>query len=173
MFIAKNTEPEMKRSRRTEKDDDTGRPRIADIRSGEIPAPPYDLQTQIGFVIRRAHQRHIAIFTSHIEDLTPPQFAALATLESLGDRPQSQLGAMTGMDAATIKGVVDRLYSQGLVSIVDDPTDRRQKIIGITEKGGKTIAVLLPRAATVTAETLKGLSKREAATLLRLLAKLS
>ena len=43
----------------------------------------YRLQDQIGFILRKAHQRHVAIFASHIADLTPPQFAALAKLAVL------------------------------------------------------------------------------------------
>ena len=39
------------------------------------PAEGYRLQEQIGFVLRKAHQRHVAIFASKIADLTPPQFA--------------------------------------------------------------------------------------------------
>ena len=40
----------------------------------------YRLQEQVGFVLRKAHQRHVAIFASRIADLTPPQFAALAVI---------------------------------------------------------------------------------------------
>jgi len=176
MCIMKPTpDIEMTRSHRTHKEASgaAARSAMSNFEFDDAADFHYDLQSQVGFVIRRAHQRHIAIFTSHIGNLTPPQFAALSMLESHGERPQSQLGAMTSMDAATIKGVVDRLHDQGLVSIVEDPADRRQKIIGITDKGLKTIGELLPIAATVTAETLKGLTKREVATLLRLLTKLS
>ena len=31
-------------------------------------------------MLRKAHQRHVAIFAAQIADLTPPQFAALAKL---------------------------------------------------------------------------------------------
>ena len=43
-------------------------------------APDYRLQDQIGFLLRKAHQRHVSIFAAHMPDLTPPQFAALAKL---------------------------------------------------------------------------------------------
>ena len=44
----------------------------------------YILEEQIGFVLRKASQRHIAIFAKHISELTPPQFAALAKLAEVG-----------------------------------------------------------------------------------------
>ena len=45
----------------------------------------YRLQEQVGFILRRAHQRHVSIFAAHIGDLTPPQFAALAKLHDVGE----------------------------------------------------------------------------------------
>ena len=78
-------------------------------------AADYHLQDQVGFVLRKAHQRHVAIFASHIADLTPPQFAALAKLSDVGETSQNQLGQLIAMDAATVKGVIDRLKSRGLV----------------------------------------------------------
>ena len=53
----------------------------------EVEAPDdqdYLLQEQVGFILRKAHQRHVAIFAVHIADLTPPQFAALAKLYDVG-----------------------------------------------------------------------------------------
>ena len=40
----------------------------------------YVLERQVGFVMRRAVQRHIAIFSALIPEVTTPQFAALAKL---------------------------------------------------------------------------------------------
>ena len=61
-------------------------------------ADDYHLQEQIGFVLRKAHQRHVSIFASHIGDLTPPQFAALAKLADVGETSQNQLGSLVAMD---------------------------------------------------------------------------
>ena len=73
----------------------------------------YELDRQIGFLLRKANQRHVALFARRISDLTPPQFAALAKLEKVGPTSQNQLGVMVAMDAATIKGVIDRLNARG------------------------------------------------------------
>jgi DNA-binding MarR family transcriptional regulator len=139
-----------------------------EARSGE-----YRLQDQIGFILRKAHQRHIAIFAAHIGDLTPPQFAALCKLHDLGECSQNQLGQLIAMDAATIKGVIDRLKSRGLVATAEDREDRRRVIVSLTELGSATIVPLLETGQRISAETLGPLNNRETATLLRLLAKIT
>lgn len=133
----------------------------------------YLLQEQIGFALRRAQQRHLAIFASRITDLTPPQFAALAQLYEAGETSQNQLGAQIAMDAATIKGVIGRLAARGLVTVAKHPVDKRRLMVCLTAAGRLTVERLIPVAVQITADTLESLSARESATLLKLLSKLS
>src|SRR5690242_21714054 len=85
----------------------------------------YVLDDQVGFLLRVAMQRHTAIFTSRMLDsLTQTQFAALAKLYEVGACSQNQLGRLICLDAATIKGVVDRLSLRRLVTVVNDTVDR-------------------------------------------------
>ena len=96
----------------------------------------YVLDEQIGFLMRVAMQRHTAIFTSRmIEGLTQTQFAALAKLYEVGPCSQNQLGRLIYLDAATIKGVVDRLGARGFVTALNDPKDRRRRAVALTERG--------------------------------------
>jgi DNA-binding MarR family transcriptional regulator len=139
----------------------------------ETAADEYRLEDQVGFVLRKAHQRHVAIFASHIGDLTPPQFAALAKLHEIGPTSQNQLGASIAMDAATVKGVIDRLKARGLVELARHEGDKRRLLVALTADGRELVAQLIPRAEAITLETLEPLSEREAAALLRLLAKLT
>lgn len=134
---------------------------------------PYHLEDQIGFVLRKASQRHIAIFAKHIGELTPPQFAALAKLAEVGDTSQNQLGALVAMDAATIKGVIDRLKARGLVDLTRHDEDKRRLVVSLTPEGSATVARLTPLARRITQETSAPLNEREMATLARLLAKLT
>jgi len=135
-------------------------------------APPYRLHEQIGFVLRRAHQRHVAIFAAHIADLTPPQFAALAKLHEDGPTSQNQLGSQIAMDAATVKGVIDRLNARGLVELTRHEADKRRLLVSLTAEGRATVEQLIPHARQITEETLAPLNRKEAATLLKLLGKL-
>jgi DNA-binding MarR family transcriptional regulator len=133
----------------------------------------YRLHEQVGFILRKANQRHIAIFARHIGDLTPPQFAALAKLAEIGEASQNQLGAMVAMDAATIKGVIDRLKARGLVTLSAHREDRRRLVVGLSDEGRALIEKLLPLAGRITEETLAPLNARETASFLKLLAKLA
>lgn len=133
----------------------------------------YHLQDQVGFVLRKAHQRHVAIFAARIMDLTPPQFAALARLHEVGETSQNQLGQMIAMDAATVKGVIDRLKSRGYVDLKKHETDKRLLLVSLTVAGREAIEQLIPLAKTITGETLAPLSAREAAQFMRLLAKIA
>ena len=133
----------------------------------------YRLQDQIGFVLRKAHQRHVAIFAARIGDLTPPQFAALAKLADVGETSQNQLGSLIAMDAATVKGVIDRLKARGLVDLTKHDADKRRLMVSLTTEGRETVERLIPLAETITAETLATLSRKEATTLLKLLSRIA
>ena len=133
----------------------------------------YRVQEQIGFILRKAHQRHVSIFAAHIADLTPPQFAALAKLADVGETSQNQLGQLIAMDAATVKGVIDRLKARGLVELTRHEVDRRRLLVSLTAEGREAVQRLIPAAEQITAETLASLSAKEAATLMKLLAKLA
>ncbi|MCG7506454.1 MarR family winged helix-turn-helix transcriptional regulator [Mesorhizobium retamae] len=140
---------------------------------GDEPDGIYRLQDQVGFVLRKAHQRHVAIFASRIADLTPPQFAALARLYEIGETSQNQLGQMIAMDAATVKGVIDRLKSRGYVSLQKHDTDKRLLLVSLTAAGREAVEELIPLAKTITEETLTPLTQKEAAQFLRLLGKIA
>ena len=133
----------------------------------------YVLDEQVGFLLRVAMQRHTAIFMSRmIEDLTQTQFAALARLFAVGPCSQNQLARLIYLDAATTKGVVDRLEARRLVVVCPDPHDRRRRAIALT-KAGRAIAVKAMRVARgITRETLRPLSGAEEKAVLRLLKKL-
>ncbi|MGY4409921.1 DNA-binding MarR family transcriptional regulator [Bradyrhizobium sp. LB7.1] len=81
------------------------------VKKGVKPAKPsYVLDEQVGFILRQVWQRHSAIFSREIgTNITPTQWAALSKLVETGPCSQNQLGRLTAMDVATIKGVIDRL----------------------------------------------------------------
>ncbi len=136
--------------------------------------PRYVLDEQIGYLLRLAGQRHAALFQARaVEGLTPTQFAALVRLSQHAAVSQNQLGRLTGMDVATIKGVVDRLKAKDLITLAADPDDRRRTLISLTERGRTLIPTLEAMGAEVTAATLAPLTPAEARTLKRLIEKLT
>ncbi len=100
--------------------------RSASLKKSVRPSRPlYILDEQIGFILRQVWQRHATIFARDIGiNLTPTQWAALAKLTETGPCSQNQLGRLTAMDVATIKGVIDRLTARGLTETSPDPDGR-------------------------------------------------
>lgn len=134
----------------------------------------YVLDAQIGFVLRRAYQRNAAIFSATVPGgLTTTQFSVMHRLAEDGPMSQNLLGRSVAMDAATTKGVVDRLTARGLLATRRDPEDRRRHLVSLTAAGVALIDEAVEAAKQVTAETLAPLTAREQATLLRLLLKIA
>ncbi|MDX2483183.1 MAG: MarR family transcriptional regulator [Pseudodonghicola sp.] len=133
---------------------------------------PYHLDSQVGFTMRQANQRHLSIFARHIPELTPTQFATIAKLCELGQASQNALGRATAMDAATIKGVVDRLRRRDLVASAPDPNDQRRVFLTPTDAGRALYASVIAAAHAVTSETLSPLEPEEREVFLRLLRKM-
>ena len=133
----------------------------------------YVLDQQVGFLLRVAMQRHTAIFTGRmVEGLTQTQFAALAKLYEVGPCSQNHLGRLIYLDAATIKGVVDRLGARGFVSALNDPNDHRRRAVTLTERGREITEEAIKVAAEITAATLTPLSADEQRMIGNLLRKL-
>ncbi|MGF1625034.1 MAG: MarR family winged helix-turn-helix transcriptional regulator [Alphaproteobacteria bacterium] len=141
---------------------------------GTAPASAYRLEEQIGFILRKAQQRHTTIFQELIPgNLTATQFAALVKLAESGPCSQNHLGRLTAMDVATIKGVADRLKARGLVASTADPHDRRRTSLALTAAGRALLEAARPVAFVITERTLEPLTPRERATLQQLLAKIA
>ncbi|WP_027523688.1 MarR family winged helix-turn-helix transcriptional regulator [Bradyrhizobium sp. Ec3.3] len=135
--------------------------------------PPYVLDEQIGFILRQVWQRHTAIFARDIgTNLTPTQWAALSKLAETGPCSQNQLGRLTAMDVATIKGVIDRLSARGLTETSQDPEDGRRLLVSLTRAGQQLAEKVAPNALAITRETLAPLDAREREMLMALLNKL-
>lgn len=136
--------------------------------------PVYLLDEQVGFLMRVAMQRHTSIFMSRmIEGLTQTQFAAVAKLYEVGPCSQNHLGRLIYLDAATIKGVVDRLSVRGFVTALNDPNDRRRRAVALTERGREVTETAMRVAGEITAATLTPLTPDEQRLIARLLKRLT
>jgi DNA-binding MarR family transcriptional regulator len=133
----------------------------------------YRLDDQIGYVLRRVTQRHLAIFAAAIPEITTTQFAVLARLAETGPLSQNQLGRAVAMDAATIKGVVDRLTRLRLVATTADPQDRRRLTVALTDEGARLYESRVETALQVSRDTQAPLSSDEQAALMALLSRLT
>lgn len=146
------------------------RPPVPRDRGGNF---AYRLDDQAGFVLRQVSQRHAGIFAAMIGDeTTPTQWAVLAKLREAGASSQNALGRRTAMDAATVKGVVERLLRRGLVETSSDAEDARRIVVDLTVAGRRMAEIYEPRAVAITEATLKPLSALERKAFLTLLKRL-
>jgi len=149
------------------------REKLKVVAQTDAPDGRYVLDDQAGFLMRVAMQRHTSIFTSRmVEGLTQTQFAALAKLYEVGPCSQNYLGRLIYLDAATIKGVVDRLHLRGFVTALNDPKDRRRRAVTLTERGRTVTEAAMTVASEITAATLGPLTADEQRQITKLLRKL-
>ncbi|MGH1492111.1 MAG: MarR family winged helix-turn-helix transcriptional regulator [Acidimicrobiales bacterium] len=119
----------------------------------------YRLAEQVGHLLRRANQRHKAIFSAEMPHRIPPtQFAALAALREQGELSQNRLGRFTAMDSATIAGVVSRLASRGWVSTKPNESDTRMVVVSLTDEGRELIESLIEPALGISEQTLSAIA---------------
>lgn len=134
----------------------------------------FDLDLHPATIIRRVHQRATACFQQIMADdnLSPTQFAALATILKHGAVSQNHLGRLTSMDPSTISIVVRKLLKEQLIERTASQSDLRLSIIVLTETGTRYTLERLKRSKEVGEILLAPLNPQEQTTLLNLLQKL-
>jgi MarR family transcriptional regulator, lower aerobic nicotinate degradation pathway regulator len=150
-----------------------GRAAVAELPAGILDG--YIVEEQVGFLLRRAHQRHASLFQDAMDDaeLTPMQFTALIKVVELGRVTQNHLGRLAAMDPATVQGVVRRLIARDFIRRTPDPMDRRTAVLAPTEAGIAAASRAVACARRITEATLTPLDERERDTLLSLLRKIA
>lgn len=136
-------------------------------------AKSFDFHNTPGHLVRRAHQRTVALFMEETAgfDVTPVQFAILHELLAQPGEDQVTLASRVAFDAATSGSVIGRLEKRGWVRREADTRDRRRKLLWITPEG-ETAALQMRDAAQRVQERLTGpLNAEESALLMTLLTK--
>lgn len=134
----------------------------------------YDVTQQIGHLLRRATQRHTAIFQKHIGDqqLTAIQFVTLCAIYDKGPSSQIELVEATAVDQATIRGIINRLKSRGLVHLSPSIEDKRKVIISLTAAGKALLENTIPKAQQISQLTMENLNPAEQVAIVYLLSKI-
>lgn len=138
------------------------------------PSDSYHFQDQIGHILRRAYQRHSAIFQQFIADsnLTAAQFITLCTIRDLDACSLADIVKVTAVDQATIRGIIERLKSRKLISIEQDKEDKRKVLVTLTAAGKTLVKQTTPQAVEITEATYGNLNEAERLALLFLLKKM-
>ena len=135
----------------------------------------YDFTKQIGFLLRRAYQRHTAIFQQTVPEsrLTAAQFVVLLTARDHGPCEIPAIVQRTAIDDASLRGVVERLKWRKLLHTEHEPGDARKMVISLTPAGRDMLDQTVPFAQEITEQTYGELNAQERATLVALLHKMS
>lgn len=127
-----------------------------------------------GFLIRRLHQIHTALFKNECAafDITPVQYSVMSVLMQQGESDQVALAQHVGMDRTNIADVLARLEGRRLIDRSVHKDDRRMRRAKLTRKGRALIAQLDAGAARAHDRTIEALPPKARERLLSDLARL-
>lgn len=139
------------------------------------PHGEYQFSEQIGHLLRRAYQRHVAIFQQTVPDpqLTAAQFVVLCAVRDCGGCDVHQIVRATAIDEASVRGIVERLKWRDLLTATHEPGDARRMDIALTPAGTALVGQTVPFAQEISEITFGDLDARERADIVRLLRRLS
>jgi len=114
----------------------------------ETPPDGFALRHRPGFLIRRMHQIHLALFAEECAafDLTPVQFSIMTVAATQPDLDQVKLAQEVGVDRATMANVVARLETKGMVRRRHAAKDKRVRLVALTPQGAALLDRMRPAA---------------------------
>ncbi len=132
------------------------------------------LQARPGFLIRRLHQIHTALFNEECGHLgiTPVMYSVLSTLAKTGPVDQTTLANAVAIDTTNMADVLERLRKQGYVRRRISTRDRRIRLTTLTDKGQELLDQADAHAERAHVRTIEDLSANEQNVLMRLLGKI-
>ena len=113
----------------------------------------------VGFLLVDIARMQRNEFDRRITDLglTPAEARTLSNVARTGPVRQSVLAEHIGVEAMTLSACLDRLQDQGLVNRVADPSDRRAKLVDITDEAEPVLDVISTASAAMRADMTAGI----------------
>jgi DNA-binding MarR family transcriptional regulator len=133
---------------------------------------PLDLSEHLPYLINRVGSALVARFSADAltaARLSVASWRVLAVLSSNGGLRQTDLAEMTSIDASTLSRLITRLVHDDLVRRTRSKTDSREVAVALTPKAKALLRKLVPVALGLQDTATKNLSKRDLATLKRVL----
>ncbi len=121
------------------------------------------LLTRPGFLIRRLHQIHTALFIEETArfELTPFQYSLLSVLESQGEMDQNSLALAVGLERSSVAEVLPRLQDRGLLARRVSPQDGRVRLVSLTRESRALLKRMAAAAERAHARTIEALPASE------------
>jgi MarR family 2-MHQ and catechol resistance regulon transcriptional repressor len=129
--------------------------------------------THLWLVLMKAHRTLQRSATRSIEasDMGLSDFAVMEMLLHKGPQPVNEIGRRVELTSGAITTAVDRLESRGLVTREAHESDRRARIVRLTQRGKEQAAKVFASHKAAMDTAANGLSRTERATLIELLRK--
>ncbi len=129
------------------------------------------LWSRPGFLVRRLHQIHYALFLEECKDenITPVQYGILTVLAVEPWMDQTAISYEVGIDRTTSADVIRRLEEKGWLERRTNPTDRRSRQARVTDEGLKVMEMLKTSLVRSQQRLLQPLSTADRKTFMRLL----
>ncbi len=142
--------------------------------SAEAAGAKSALLTRPGFLIRRMHQIHLALFAEECAgfDITPVQYSIMTVAAEQPKLDQSGLCQEVGVDRATLANVIARLEAKGYIERTENARDKRVKLISITPAGTLLLDKVRKHAKRAHERTIAALPPAERDILIDLLIRL-
>jgi DNA-binding MarR family transcriptional regulator len=96
--------------------------------------------------------------------ISPADLEVLGAIEQRGPLAAGELARLTGLSAAAVTGLIDRLERAGVAERRPDPADRRRVLVGVA-KGAERIAALYGSLERDARRVLDGRSSEELETI--------
>lgn len=121
------------------------------------------LYTRPGFLIRRLHQIHCALFLEETKDfnVTPVQYSMLSVLEEHGEMDQLTLALRVGLERTSVAEVIPRLEERGFLERRVNEDDKRMKLVKISRKGKNLLKKMYISAERAHQRTIEALDVRD------------
>jgi DNA-binding MarR family transcriptional regulator len=134
-------------------------------------APYTSIWERPGFLVRRLHQIHVAMFLEAMseENVTPIQYGLLSILLDRPGLDQLSVAKELGIDRANVGDVLNRLEKRKLLTRVVDPNDKRRKVCLLTHDGIAFVHKYHEKMRQTQKRLLKPLSSEERRTFMTLL----
>jgi len=121
-------------------------------------------QRHLGYLIRRAQQRHVATWARVAStETTSVQYAILAVLDRRGEASQRELCDEVDLDRSTVADLLARMERRGIVTRRRAAGDARRNVVTLTAMGLAERRRLRPLVEQVQRELAEGMEPEEIA----------
>lgn len=122
-----------------------------------------EFEQQIGFLLHDTSRLIRKCMAARLADLniSEARWRVLGTINRFPEIGQTQIADLLAMTKASLGSLVDKLEQEQLIERIAHPTDRRAKLLMLTEKAAPITALIKDRHSVLESEYLRGISRNK------------